>query len=321
MTTVHAALPDGIYVPMLTFFDSDDKVDLPAVQALAARLLDAGVSGLVLHGSNGEAPHLSHDEKVQNIKAVASVVANKVPLIAGCNAQSVRETVELCSEAAAAGATHALVLPPGYYGSLLDKALIKQFFRDVADNSPIPLLIYNFPGACGVDLNSDEIIELAGHDNIVGVKLTCGNTGKLARIAAATQNIQKKNQPSKFFVGGGSADFILQGAVVGAHGSICGLANLSPRACKSILDAFHDGNLAKARALQAVVAAGDWLAIRYGFVGVKHGIAAFGSFGANTVSASAAPRRPCQGLTTAAKGEFNAGTADLLGLERELSGL
>ena len=316
MTTAHAALPDGIYVPMLTFFDSNDKVDLPAVKALAARLLDAGVAGLVLHGSNGEAPHLSHDEKIQNIKAVADVMANKVPLVAGCNAQSVRETVELCCEAAAAGATHALVLPPGYYGALLDKARIKQFFRDVADSSPIPLLVYNFPGACGVDLTSDEIIDLAGHDNIVGVKLTCGNTGKLARIAAATQNL-----PIKFFVGGGSADFILQGAVVGAHGSICGLANLSPRACTSILDAFRGGDLARARALQAVVAAGDWLAIRHGFVGVKHGIAAFGSFGAKTVSASAAPRRPCQGLTEAAKGEFDAGTARLLELERELSGL
>ena len=86
-----------------------------------------------------------------------------------------------------------------------------QFYKDVADRSPIPLIIYNYPGACGgLDLNSDTITEISKHQNIVGVKLTCGNTGKLARVRA--------NASAPFLTMGGSADFTLQMAAVGGHG-------------------------------------------------------------------------------------------------------
>lgn len=326
-------MPDGVYVPMLTFFDPEtEDADLASMQKQAARLQQAGVAGILLHGSNGEAAHLTHGERIQNIQAVVDAVrtnrfedsATPFPVLAGCGAQSVRETVDLCVEAASAGATHALILPPGYYASILGRDQLREFFLAVANQSPIPVLLYNFPAAAsGIDLDSDTIIALAkAHPNIVGCKLTCGNTGKLARVVAGVAAIGRgTGSETPFFVAGGSADFILQGAVVGANGSISGLANLSPRACTTILDLFNAGRLEEARALQAIVAQGDWLAIRYGFVGVKHGLQSFGSIGGSASASSLpspVPRKPCQLLSLEAQAEFDAGTKALLEAEQAL---
>lgn len=282
----HLRLSNGVYVPTISFFTDDDDVDAAAFEKHIVRLINAGVSGIVVHGSNGEAAHLSHDERAAIIRIARDTILHeasgtKVPLIAGCGAQSTKETIQLCVDAAKAGATHTLVLPPSYYGSLISDRVMVQFFYDVADKSPIPILIYNFPGAAsGRDLSSDVILEIAQHPNVTGVKLTCGNTGKLARVAASC--------PEGFFVGGGSADFILQGHIVGAHGTVSGLANLCPRACLKIMELAEKGRFKEAKELQAVVAKADWTAIRTGFVGVKAALCHFEGYGGG-------PRRPCMG--------------------------
>ena len=315
-------LPGGVYVPMLAFFTSDDTIDVPTTQRHTARLLAAGVTGLVVHGSNGEAVHLSRRERREIIEAVADAVRHEadshapVPVIAGCNAQSLRETVELCREAREAGATHALVLPPGYYAGILGRDAIVDFFHAVATQSPIPILIYNFPSAAnGVDLDSDTLLRIAAHPRVVGVKLTCGNTGKLARVAAGAPKV--RGGRDDFFVAGGSADFVLQGLVAGAHGTISGFANLAPRACVRIGDLFEQGRLLEARHLQHEVAKADWLAIRYGFVGVK---AAMPLFHGDGEASCARPRLPFAPLDPdgAAVREICEGMAGALVIETAL---
>ncbi|KAF4466911.1 4-hydroxy-2-oxoglutarate aldolase mitochondrial [Fusarium albosuccineum] len=277
-------LGDGVYVPTLAFFTPDDEVDAPALEKHIIKLLNSGVAGIVVHGSNGECAHLDPAERTAIIRVARDTILHeasgtRVPLIAGCGAQSTRETTQLCEDAGKAGATHALVLPPSYYGGLLPDDLVVQHFYDVADKSPIPLLVYNFPGAAaGRDLSSDTILKIAKHPNVVGVKLTCGNTGKLARVVA--------DCPDGFFVGGGSADFILQGHAVGANGTISGLANLCPRACVRIMELADEGRWKEARQLQAQVAKADWMAIKTGFVGVKAALGHFSGYGGE-------PRRPC----------------------------
>ncbi|EON99924.1 putative dihydrodipicolinate synthase protein [Phaeoacremonium minimum UCRPA7] len=306
--------PPGVYVPMLAFFTPDTtKIDVTTTQRHAIRLANAGVAGLVVHGSNGEAAHLTHPERTTIIKAVVEAVQKEcdrpLPVIAGCGAQSVLETVELCRAAAQAGATQALVLPPGYYAGLLGPESHIQFFHEVADASPIPILIYNFPAAAnGVDLNSDTLLTIAKHPNVVGVKLTCGNTGKLARVVAETAKFRQDD----FRVFGGSADFILQGAVVGADGTISGLANLSPVACCRIIELFEAGKLAEARALQAEVAAADWLMIRYGFPGVKAAMPMFYGKGEETACTMRKPTRP---VSEKAMQEIRAGVEAVIAIE------
>ena len=278
-------LVPGIYVPTVAFFDpSTDDVDVEAVASHATRLAKAGVAGITTQGSNGEAVHLSHKERnlitSTTRKALNDAGFDQMPLIVGCGAQSTRECIELCEEAASAGGDYALVLPPAYYQGLFSKDTVKEFFRDVASASPIPILIYNYPGAVsGLDLNSDLIIELAQHPNIVGCKLTCGNTGKLNRIAAATNASTVFSSGSGFMCMGGSVDFTLQTLIGGGSGIIGGMANIAPKACVKLIELFKAGNLSDAQKLQAIVARGDWAAIQGGIIGTKAGLVAHFGYG------------------------------------------
>ncbi|KAI6084579.1 dihydrodipicolinate synthetase family protein [Hypoxylon rubiginosum] len=301
-------LPDGVYVPTVAFFKENDDIDLEATQRHAIHLAEAGVSGLVVHGSNGEAVHLSREERSLVIKTTRAALDQSdhhlMPLIAGCGAQSTRETIQLCRDAASAGASHAIILPPAYYGGILNTSKIVQHFYDVADASPIPVVIYNYPGACsGLDLSSDTILQIAKHSNVHGVKLTCGNTGKLARIVDGAK-------PS-FFVAGGSADFILQGLVVGGHGTIAGTANLVPRACVRVCELFQAGELKEARRLQAILAKADWIAIQTGFAGVKAALQHLEGYGGE-------PRKPCGLPSGEQMNMITNGFDEVMALERSL---
>ncbi|KAM4058107.1 dihydrodipicolinate synthetase family protein [Hirsutella rhossiliensis] len=310
-TTPQNPLEPGIYAPTVAFFTSSDTIDVETTAAHAKRLAHAGITGLVTHGSNGEAVHLDREERQVVTRATRSALdaAGKphVPIIVGCGAQSTRETLGLCRDAAASGGSHALVLPPSYYGALLTTDLIVEHFCAVADASPIPLVVYNFPAPCGgLDLNSDTILRLARHPKIVGVKLTCGNTGKLARIVAGTKD-------SHFRVFGGSADFTIQTLSVGGHGVIAGLANVAPKACNEVMRLWSAGRTDEAVAIQAVVARGDWAAIKGGFVSVKAALQRHHGYGGQ-------PRKPCALLEgealEAQMGEF----AELVELEQSMGG-
>ncbi|KAI8939865.1 hypothetical protein NX059_003599 [Plenodomus lindquistii] len=279
------ALVPGIYVPTVAFFDpASDDVDTETTASHAVRLAKAGVAGITTQGSNGEAVHLSHKERDlitrTTRKALDDAGFGYLPIIVGCGAQATRECIELCEEAAAAGGDYALVLPPAYYQGLFSKETIKDFFRDVATASPIPILIYNYPGAVsGMDLNSDVIIELAQHPNIVGCKLTCGNTGKLNRVAAATRAATVSEPGSGFMCMGGSVDFTLQTLIGGGSGIIGGMANIAPKACVKLVELFESGKLAEARKMQAIIARGDWAAIQGGIIGTKAALVSHFGYG------------------------------------------
>jgi 4-hydroxy-2-oxoglutarate aldolase len=282
---IRRALVPGIYVPTVAFFEpATDNVDVETIASHAVRLARAGVAGITTQGSNGEAVHLSHKERnlITSVtrKALDDAGFGHMPVIVGCGVQSTRECIELCEEAAAAGGDYALVLPPAYYQGLFSKDTVKEFFQDVATASPIPILIYNYPGAVsGLDLNSDVIIELSKHPNIVGCKLTCGNTGKLNRVAAATRAATVSDPGSGFMCMGGSVDFTLQTLVGGGSGIIGGMANIAPKACVKLIELYEAGRMAEAQRLQAVVARGDWAAIQGGIIGTKAGLVAHFGYG------------------------------------------
>ncbi len=279
------ALIPGVYVPTMCFFGHDtEDVDTAAIARHAVRLARAGVTGLATQGSNGEAVHLTHSERqlvtATTRKALNDAGFSHMPIIVGCGSQSTRETIQYCCEAWEAGGDYALVLPPSYYAPLFapSSETVIDFFTNVADASPIPIIIYNFPGAVGgLDLSSDVIVKLATHPNIVGVKLTCGNTGKLNRVVAATRKLSKKFDPHnpEFLVLAGSADFSIQSLVAGGHGILAGLANIAPKACVKTIELYNQGKIAEAQDMQDIVAQGDWTAIQGGVVGVKAGLEAW----------------------------------------------
>jgi dihydrodipicolinate synthase/N-acetylneuraminate lyase len=312
MRTPRPLLP-GVYVPTLAFFHpSSEDVDIETTKLHATNLAQSNsIAGLVPHGSNGEIAHLSSSERSAITRATREALdaAGKpsIPVIAGCGAHSTRETIQNCREAYESGADYALVLSPSYFSGLYSKKDLVRHYQEVADTSPIGILIYNYPGAAsGIDLSSDEILELSQHQNIVGVKLTCGNTGKLARIAAGCA-------PSTdgFLTLGGSADFIMQTLVVGGGGVIAGTANIAPKACHRVFDLYQQGKLEEARQMQAIVARGDWAAIKGGFPSVKKALVEYRGYGG-------VPRRPCVLPGKEKWVEYEVGFRELMALEESL---
>ena len=310
-------LQPGVYVPTVAFFDkTTEDLDLQTTANHAVRLARAGVTGIATQGSNGEAVHLSREER-KSVTRVTRQALNDagyfaMPIIVGCGSQSTRETIELCSDAALSGGDYALVLPPSYYKPAYGPDALIGYFHDVADSSPLPILIYNYPGAvAGIDLDSDTIVTLAKHPNIVGCKLTCGNTGKLNRIAAATQAATPFDLGSGFMCMGGSADFTLQMLVGGGSGVICGLGNVAPKACVAVFDLYNNGEVLKAQQLQKIIARGDWAAITGGIKGTKSVLETYFGYGGY-------PRRPIAMPTEQECRQFEADFKEVIELENSL---
>lgn len=284
---VHTPRPlvSGVYVPTSTFFEPfSEDLDLETLAQHVVRLAKAGVAGITTQGSNGEAVHLTHQERRSVTKTTRKALDDagyqSIPVIVGCGAQSTRETVELCREALTSGGDYALILPPSYYRPMHRSDTVMEFFQEVADGSPIPILIYNYPAAAGgIDLDSDTISQLSKHSNIVGCKLTCGNTGKLGRITSAVDATTPWDFNSGFMVMGGSADFIIPTLAVGGSGVICGLGNIAPKACVKLVNLYAAGKMKEAKKLQAVVARGDWAAISGGVVGTKSVLETYFGYG------------------------------------------
>ncbi|KDN40734.1 hypothetical protein RSAG8_07909, partial [Rhizoctonia solani AG-8 WAC10335] len=258
--------PPGIYVPAVLFFDSNEELDLASIKSHILRLANGGVTGILIQGSNGEAQHLSHAERSQTIQ-----FARKTLDEAGYDGRSQgKKRVVLCKEAAEAGAEFVLVLTPGVWPGMMTKEAILKFHRDVADASPVPVLIYNFPVVtAGLDLDSTILSELAQHPNIVGTKLSCGQVAKLHRLTSS--------QPATSFAAfPGRADILVPSLVCGAPGAIaryvvCGLSRTSGHiAHVRAYELFQEGKLKEAMEIQTLLSHADWGINRIGGVsGVK----------------------------------------------------
>ncbi|KAI9488585.1 hypothetical protein BDB00DRAFT_847477 [Zychaea mexicana] len=262
-------LGKGIFVPIPTFFKPENEdLDLEALEKHIKYMCNTGVAGIIFMGSTGEAVHLSDEERITMISKGREFIQKydpSVKVLAGAGIQSARGTIKLAKDAAAAGAGHVLVLPPSYYKPSMSSDALYAFFKRVADESPIPVVIYNYPGVTqGVDIDAQTIVKLAKHPNIVGIKGTDGNIGKVGYVA------HRITPEDNFALLAGSVDFFLPALAVGAVGCVPGLGNVAPRACVEIQKLFEKGDLEGAKKLQqTLVEPDDALARWYGNPGVK----------------------------------------------------
>lgn len=184
------SLGRGIFVPVPTFFKENEDLDLVAFDQHIKYLSNTGIAGVVVLGSMGEAVNLSEQERDFVIEQASKSIKKYNPelkLIAGTSAQSARTTILYTKQAAKYGAEFTLILPPSFYRGAIDHDAIVQFFTAVANESPLPVIIYNYPGVCqGLDLSVKVLVELSRHPNIIGVKGTDGNTGKMANLVNKT---------------------------------------------------------------------------------------------------------------------------------------
>src|SRR6266446_2788296 len=256
-------ISEGIYPPLPTFFDAQDELDLATYQRHITNLAKTGIAGYVVMGTNGEAVHLTANERVLVIEAAREVAGSDALIIAGCGEQATRASIANCHRAAQAGANAALILPPSYYKSQMDQRALVAHYRAIADSSPLPIVLYNMPAsAAGLDLDAATICLLAEHTNIVAVKDSAGNIAKLAQIVAQT--------PASFRVFAGSAGYLLPALSVGAVGAVAALANIFPRQVCRVQELFTARHLEEARLLQAgLVAANTAVTTTYGVPGLK----------------------------------------------------
>ncbi|KAM0722102.1 hypothetical protein Q7P37_001543 [Cladosporium fusiforme] len=242
--------PGGVWAPAITFFDhSTDNLSLETQAQYYSYLSNSGLSGLVILGTNAETFLLTQCERKALVKTARQACGPSYPIMAGVGGHSTKQVLEYIADAADAGADYALLLPPGYFGKQTTPEVVESFFHDVANASPLPIVVYNFPTVCnGVDLDSATLVRLAkAHDNIVGVKLTCGAVAKITRLSAELP-------AERFAVYGGQSDFLIGGLASGAAGTIAGFANVFPKTIVKIFDLFQAGQLQEAMALHQMAA-------------------------------------------------------------------
>ncbi|MGD8451104.1 MAG: 4-hydroxy-tetrahydrodipicolinate synthase [Phycisphaerae bacterium] len=226
----------GTLTALVTPF-RDGQLDLDALDAHVQRQIDAGVDGLVPCGTTGESPTLSVEEYAQVIQHVVRTTAGRVPVLAGAGTNSTSRTLTLAQTATECGATGLLLVAP-YYNKPPQEGLY-QHFSTVARSTPLPIVLYNIPGRCGVEIAIDTLRRLFDdHENIVVVKHATGNVASAADLRA-TCGID---------VLSGDDPLTLPLMSVGAVGVISVLSNIFPTAVKRLTTAALAGDYAAALA-------------------------------------------------------------------------
>ncbi|MFG2130175.1 4-hydroxy-tetrahydrodipicolinate synthase [Streptomyces sp. NPDC048751] len=223
---------------MITPFTEAGTLDLDGAQRLADRLVAEGCDGLVLSGTTGESPTTTDAEKSALVCAVREAVGDRASLVAGVGSADTRHTVELALAAEKAGADGVLVVTP-YYSRPPQDAL-EAHFRDVADASGLPVVLYDIPGRTGTRIEAETMIRLAEHPRIVAVK-------DCSYDFLGTQKVLSRTELAYY---AGCDEHILALYAVGAAGYISTVANVVPRALRAVLDAFDAGATAEAARLQ-----------------------------------------------------------------------
>ena len=181
----------GIFPPITTPFYADGNVYFKKLESNVERYSRTPCAGIVVLGSTGEAILLSDQERRDVLKSAREAAAPNKVLIAGTGIESAIDTLRLTEYAAELGYDIAMVRTPHYYKKQMQAANILAFYRTVADRSPLPVIIYNFPQATGYDIPAELVIELAEHPNLIGIKESSGDVEKVRKMVAGTQHIRR----------------------------------------------------------------------------------------------------------------------------------
>lgn len=225
-----------ILTAMVTPFDDEGNYSSKRTKNLINYLLDNGTEGLLVSGTTGEAPTLSEDEKSQLIKDSVKFIDGRVPLMVGTGSNNTQQTIDYTNKVADIdGVDAALVVVP-YYNKPNQKGMIAHF-RKVADYSNLPIIIYNIPGRTGVTMEVDTIIELAQHDNIIGIK-DCTGVENIAKIV--------ENVPEDFLVYSGEDAEALSARVLGGQGIISVASHIYGDNMKTMYSSLESGDVSMA---------------------------------------------------------------------------
>ena len=251
----------GVFAALTTPYAQDGSVSLPDLKHNVQRYNQTELAGYVALGSTGESVLLTRAE-MDGILITVKEAAKGKKLLAGAGAESTAETIERTKRAAELGYDAALVKTPHYYKPAYKPEVLIAHYRRVADESPIPVMLYSIPQFTGIALGAAEAAALAEHPNIIGIKDSSGNVQGVAEIVAAT--------PPAFQVLVGAAASVYPSLVIGARGAILALACALPEKCVAVFDLVRQGHHGEARELQSILLRASKLIVsEMGIAGVK----------------------------------------------------
>ncbi|MBQ1384406.1 MAG: dihydrodipicolinate synthase family protein, partial [Firmicutes bacterium] len=257
-TKIHGVLP-----PMITPFKENGDVDFEGFASNVKEWNKHKLAGYLVIGSNSETAFLNEDEKLELIKLTCENAAPGRQILVGTGMDSVRETIKLTNKAAKLGADAALILTPHYYSDNMQSANLVRFFTEVADNTDIPVLIYNVSKFTHVNIPADALATLSKHPNIVGMKDSNGNVPQLATFLRVAD-------PS-FQVMTGTFAAWYPALCMGITGIISAMANCCPDPIAEVQELYEAGKTAEAFALYQ-----KWFPVnaavtgKYGIAGLKY---------------------------------------------------
>jgi 4-hydroxy-tetrahydrodipicolinate synthase len=231
----------GVYPVVLTPFTEEGAVDVAALQKSLDYLIEKGVHGLLILGSNGESPFLTDGERREVIAASVEATQGRVPVVIGTTYMGTDQTVEIGAFARNAGADALLSALPIYYP--LEEEDVFRHYQILSERLEMPILYYNFPMATNLTLSPEQIHRLASIPNIRGVKESIADLAELAGLVELTRD-------TSFDVLTGTSINFFFALQSGAHGVMCPIANLIPETLVSLWDAFHRGEMKKAEEIQ-----------------------------------------------------------------------
>lgn len=263
----------GIFAPVITTFDShSEELDLGAFTANAKAHLAAGLDGLVVTGSTGEAALLDAAERGQLIDAARAVVPSDKLLIVGTGAESTRTCLQQTRDAARRGADAVLVVAPHYYATAMTTDALRLHYRRIADESPVPVILYSIPKYMHFSIPPALVAELAQHENVIGIKDSSGQRDLLAGYLEA--------QSPTFSVITGNAPLFQHSMASGARGGILAVALFAAALSLDVQAAVKRGDDAAATAAQARLSpVGMKIVGELGVPGVKAAMDAVGLHG------------------------------------------
>ena len=234
---------DGILAPVVTPFDHAGEIDGDAFVANVSAHLAAGLHGIVVAGSTGEAALLDENERGRLVGLARDVVPSDRTLLAGTGAESTRAVIARTRAAAERGADGVLVVAPHYYGDAMTADALREHYLRIADASPVPVLLYTIPKYMHIALPAEVVAALAAHENIVGMKDSSGDAALLRGYLAS--------QGASFKVLTGSGSLLGEALRLGTHGAILAVALFAPTPALDVLRAARGGSDETAGVAQA----------------------------------------------------------------------
>ena len=277
----------GLLLPTPTPFGREGEIDFPSLKANLDRWSGAGVSGFVLLGSTGERVHLDDREYLQTIETARAVVSTDLAFIVGAGQQSVIGTIAEVKRAAQAGAEAVLVITPYFYRSAITQETLVSFYTAVADEAPVPVVLYSMPPFTGIKIEPETVARLSEHANIIGVKDSSNDIEGFSK----TVNLC----PADFAVLTGNGTVLLDALRAGATGAILAVGCAVPEICSQIIRAFKSGEVEHSAALQSkLTPLAAAVTTKYGIGGLKAALDMAGYHGGAVRAPLRAPDEPAR---------------------------